>query len=757
MRGDPAGYGGRGLSYVGIDFSVLRDKTIVLDPGHGGALSGAVGSGGLTEKEVNLAVALILRNLLAGYGANVVMTRQTDIDLLPEGVSGPVQADLSARVDSANSREYAVIFLSIHHNSLGVPNSRYNATETYYKMGDEGPSLDLARFLHRRLMSNVGVKRQALLPGNYYVLRNNRQPAVLGEASYLSHRGVERKLQGEAARQVEAYSYLLGIVDYLSGGIPVIENMQVPGSRPLQDPYPQVAARIYDESTGLGIDPQQLEMTMDGASLPVSYDQSTGIARARAVQPLANGTHRAAVRVRNLKGNAARETAVVFKLAVPPAHIVIVSSLERLPLDGLTPVNLTALVSDLWGRPVSDSTEVLFEFSDPNLATCTVLSAGGKGSVVVTPVANRPLEVRASSSDVLAQLTLPVAQPQESLVVIRTESGGGTLGGVKVNIAEAGLYATGEDGILTLEGLGEGVCNVSFERNGYRPVTRQIKVENGKSTIQNVRLEALMGGALLGRKVVIDPQGGLDEPGEIGSSGTREEDVNFAVASLLGDYLARAGALVLLTRSAEESPGMWERVARTEDFGGEVLVSVAHNGRPVKKISPHTVVNHYPSSTEGASCARLIASSLKGFAGRPYFGASAGYQRIIQQVSCPAVWVRAASVADPAVESMLGNPVILRQEAYAIFSGLARYFGWEPQGANPYLTGRLSDSRGGTISGALLVLDGWCPTQSDHEGRFLFQDLENSPHRIEVFYGGRTYGPYQAEPGRKLELLLGAQ
>ena len=40
---DPAGYGTRALSYEGYDFTVLRNKTIVLDPGHGGSFSGAVG------------------------------------------------------------------------------------------------------------------------------------------------------------------------------------------------------------------------------------------------------------------------------------------------------------------------------------------------------------------------------------------------------------------------------------------------------------------------------------------------------------------------------------------------------------------------------------------------------------------------------------------------------------------------------------------------------------------------------------------
>ncbi|OGF98356.1 MAG: hypothetical protein A2Z86_04590 [Candidatus Glassbacteria bacterium GWA2_58_10] len=144
---------------------------------------------------------------------------------------------------------------------------------------------------------------------------------------------------------------------------------------------------------------------------------------------------------------------------------------------------------------------------------------------------------------------------------------------------------------------------------------------------------------------------------------------------------------------------------------------------------------------------------MKGFAGMPFGGAAPGYERIVQQVACPAVWVRAASVADSAAEIFLSAPAGRRQEALAIFTGLLRYYGWSAQGT---LAGRLSDGRGNLVSGALVILDGWLPVQSDETGRFLFAGLNESPHQIEVFHKGKAFGPYRAEAGRNLELLLGA-
>ena len=53
----------------------LHRHTLVLDPGHGGSDSGAIGYSGLREKDVTLAVSLRTEQLLRGAGAKVIMTR----------------------------------------------------------------------------------------------------------------------------------------------------------------------------------------------------------------------------------------------------------------------------------------------------------------------------------------------------------------------------------------------------------------------------------------------------------------------------------------------------------------------------------------------------------------------------------------------------------------------------------------------------------------------------------------------------------
>ncbi|MCL2213567.1 MAG: N-acetylmuramoyl-L-alanine amidase, partial [Oscillospiraceae bacterium] len=58
-----------------------QGQTIIIDPGHGGRDSGALGADRGEEKDINLAVSLVLADLLRLSGHNVIMTRTEDDDL----------------------------------------------------------------------------------------------------------------------------------------------------------------------------------------------------------------------------------------------------------------------------------------------------------------------------------------------------------------------------------------------------------------------------------------------------------------------------------------------------------------------------------------------------------------------------------------------------------------------------------------------------------------------------------------------------
>src|SRR5258705_6126970 len=109
------GYDRLADSLSALDPAVFVGRRIALDPGHGGFFRGSLGVGGLSEAEVNLAVALKLRDLLAARGAEVFLTRDQDRDYLTPADSS-LRADLPERVRRAAGFAPDLL-VSIHHNA----------------------------------------------------------------------------------------------------------------------------------------------------------------------------------------------------------------------------------------------------------------------------------------------------------------------------------------------------------------------------------------------------------------------------------------------------------------------------------------------------------------------------------------------------------------------------------------------------------------------------------------------------------------
>src|SRR5262245_3166791 len=218
------GYEAMRDSLAAADLSGLTGRRIVLDPGHGGFFRGALGVHGLTEAEVNLAVASRLRDSLVAHGARVLMTRESDRDFLTASDS-TLRSDLAERVRMANA--FAPdLFLSIHHNADSGGSHDVNETQTYYKLGDDGPSLDVAQDIHRSLVRNVGIRPHKVVPGNYFVLRQSDAPGVLTETSYITDPDVEERLRLPEKQAIEADALFLGLARYFARRLPVIAEFR---------------------------------------------------------------------------------------------------------------------------------------------------------------------------------------------------------------------------------------------------------------------------------------------------------------------------------------------------------------------------------------------------------------------------------------------------------------------------------------------------------------------------------------------------
>ncbi len=191
---------------------VLADKLIVVDAGHGGSSKGAVGHGSdgmVMEKNITLAIALKLQTALESCGARVIMTRDRDVDV-----------PLYDRPRMANDAG-ADLFISIHNDSNGTPNSA-SGTSTYYHMGDPS-SRALAVCVQDAVSAVTGLpSRGALSDGILYasglaVLRVSKMPAVLCEVAYINNARDRHKLIDPEFQQRVAQAMCDGLRHYVEG------------------------------------------------------------------------------------------------------------------------------------------------------------------------------------------------------------------------------------------------------------------------------------------------------------------------------------------------------------------------------------------------------------------------------------------------------------------------------------------------------------------------------------------------------------
>ncbi|WP_378956223.1 N-acetylmuramoyl-L-alanine amidase [Pelosinus sp. sgz500959] len=190
---------------LGSQKSSLKGKVIVIDPGHGGSDTGAIGPSHIAEKNVTLTIARDLRNLLSDGGAKVILTRTSDQDVAYDGATDI--DELQARVDIANQAN-ADLFISIHADAFA---NDVNGTATYFYPGS---SDSLARFVQGSMIGQMKLYDRGVLPNDYYVLKYTNMPSILTEVAFISNPKEEKLLASSSFDRKVALGIFNGIKKY---------------------------------------------------------------------------------------------------------------------------------------------------------------------------------------------------------------------------------------------------------------------------------------------------------------------------------------------------------------------------------------------------------------------------------------------------------------------------------------------------------------------------------------------------------------
>lgn len=175
---------------------------VVIDPGHGGPDPGAIGIGGLREVDVIMPISLQVAELLRQQNIQVVLTRETDVDL-----------GLEPRTQLAN-RLKATAFVSIHANAISMARPDVNGVETYYHSSGKA----LADSIHRNILAATEMRDRRVKRARFYVLRRTSMPSVLVEVGFVTGAEDAPRLADPEFRNKLAEAIARGILEYLQPG-----------------------------------------------------------------------------------------------------------------------------------------------------------------------------------------------------------------------------------------------------------------------------------------------------------------------------------------------------------------------------------------------------------------------------------------------------------------------------------------------------------------------------------------------------------
>lgn len=184
-----------------------ENPLVIVDAGHGGQDPGKIGVNDALEKDVNLSIAIYLKEYLKKRDVQVLMTRE-DGERLVNSQSG----DLKERVKLINENS-PDLTVSIHQNSYHEV-SVHGAQAFYFTHSKEAK---MAAEIIQKAMKTVDTEgtREAKANDTYYLLKKTEVPVVIMECGFLSNYEEAEKLVTEEYQKALAEAIADGVIEYL--------------------------------------------------------------------------------------------------------------------------------------------------------------------------------------------------------------------------------------------------------------------------------------------------------------------------------------------------------------------------------------------------------------------------------------------------------------------------------------------------------------------------------------------------------------
>ena len=743
----------------------LEGIKICLDPGHGGLAhmpNYKRGPTGLREAEVNLRVALYLREFLTEVGAIVFMTRTDD-----SFVSIPDRSKLA-------NKNVVDFFISLHHNFFSNPETNYTSTWYHQDADDSRVSLDLARYVQQGVADTLYLPQfpptglysdRLVIPSGFGVLRQTKRPAILVEASFYSNPEEEQRLKKESYNKREAYGYFMGIARYVAAGFPKGVLLTPSPESSVETKKPRIKIRVADglhERGAWMLKRQQvfsdsIRVKLDGTVVAHQYLRAEDLIVITPPKPLSNGVHLVETDLVNYYGNHSLPNKQWFKVVPPAAKLKLRAWTKTLPPDGASYVGITATALDKNGLPIADDEPIHAQTSLGQLARTERLSKNGEARFYLYTDATQPQSGR-------AQVKVAYKDKSETITIRFDKIRGGIVQGsvhdvsgsiiadatVQLVRKQNSTTTTNSDGHFFFDNVTPGDATLNVSKAGYYNLRLETDATVNSAQVLHPQLYPIADGTLIGKVFVLDARYGGSERGTPVTNSVATADLNLAVVKALKEMLELAGANVYLVREKDEKISVSKRV--------KTINAVKHDGYYLRidhgarvKGEPSVIGTSYPGNQVAEDYLKAI---LEGFNTTLFqtpietFGDEESPE--IRSTNKIALALEIRSINHPHLRGPVDSPARIAQEAHAIFLGT-----W-----NFLKNAQLADERlnSGTIdevlpqkeleirvvdgasrqpvAGARVALDDTFPLVTNQAGKTTFHGVHVRRYRIAVEAAG---------------------
>ncbi len=196
---------------------ITENNTIILDAGHGGEDGGAVGVGGIIEKDINLSITLKSAAFFEFLGYNVEFTRENDKMTCDEGLKTQREkkvSDIKNRLEQIE-KSSCLCSVSIHQNIFG---GEAKGAQIFYG-GNNPESKLIAESVQNGISSllqpeNNRVIKQATK--DIYILYHTKKPVILVECGFISNAKEVALLSDNEYQNKMAFAISISTVKHLT-------------------------------------------------------------------------------------------------------------------------------------------------------------------------------------------------------------------------------------------------------------------------------------------------------------------------------------------------------------------------------------------------------------------------------------------------------------------------------------------------------------------------------------------------------------